>query len=70
MVSLFGKGKTLRCPDCDEAFKAPRMDEKLLGAGWAMPGTGRVTCPKCGAKHPRKDYEEVQGPGDSSAAKA
>lgn len=52
-------GKSLKCPDCGEVFRAPAMDEKLGGMGWTLPYTGRVACPKCGARRSRRDYETV-----------
>jgi len=43
MVSLFGRGKKLKCPDCGEIFKAPRFDEKSIGFGPAPPYMRHLT---------------------------
>ena len=61
VVAVFNRrsGKSLKCPDCGEVFKAPAMDEKLSGLGWTFPYMGRVACPKCGARRSRGDYETV-----------
>ncbi len=60
VLVLRNRGKQLKCPDCGQVFKAPAMDEKVMGFGSAIPGMGNVTCPNCGAKRRRKDYETVQ----------
>jgi len=70
MVSLFGRGKKLKCPDCGEIFKAPNFDEKSIGFGPAPPYMRHLTCLKCGAKRSRRDYATVQEPGDTEAARA
>lgn len=59
-VALLNRGKRLKCPDCGHVFKAPLMDEKVLGIGWTFPYFGRIGCPHCRAAHSRRDYTKVE----------
>ncbi|MCL2643064.1 MAG: hypothetical protein FWD52_06105 [Candidatus Bathyarchaeota archaeon] len=59
---LLSRSKQLKCPDCEQVFNAPIMEEKLLGFGWTFPYTGTIRCPKCGNKRSRRDYNKVERP--------
>ena len=60
VVALLGRGKQLKCPDCNHVFNAPVMEVKSSGLGWALPYMGRVKCPKCGNQRSRRDYSKVE----------
>ena len=64
---LLNRGKWLKCPDCGNVFKAPAMDERYTGIGLSPPGLGRVTCPKCGEKRSRRDYQSVPRPAQGAS---
>jgi ssDNA-binding Zn-finger/Zn-ribbon topoisomerase 1 len=57
---LLSRGKQLKCPDCENTFTAPIMEEKLTGLGYTLPYMGIVRCPKCGNKRSRRDYNKVE----------
>ena len=56
LISLRGRGKLLKCPDCGMVFAAPAFDDKISGLGKTFAGTGRLKCPKCGISRSRRDY--------------
>ncbi|MDR0461040.1 MAG: hypothetical protein LBH62_06385 [Nitrososphaerota archaeon] len=58
--ALLGRGKQLRCPDCEHVFKAPAMEEKWSGLGLTLPYMGVIKCPKCGNKRSRRDYNKIE----------
>ncbi|MCL1976877.1 MAG: zinc-ribbon domain-containing protein [Candidatus Bathyarchaeota archaeon] len=60
VVALLNRGKQLKCPDCNQVFNAPVMEEKLSGLGFTFPYTGVVKCPKCGNKRSRRDYKKPE----------
>ena len=59
LVSLAGRGRQLKCPDCGNVFTAPAMDVKMSGLGWTLPHMGNVKCPKCGQSRSRRDYQKA-----------
>ena len=59
LVSLAGRGRQLKCPDCGTVFAAPAVDNKRSGLGWTFPYTGFVKCPKCGESRSRRDYQKA-----------
>ena len=60
VLVLYARGQTLKCPNCGEVFKAPLMDQRVVGIGWSPPYMGRVECPKCKETRSRRDYQKVQ----------
>lgn len=60
VIALLNRGKRLKCPNCANTFKAPLMDEKMLGVGWTFPYMGNVECPHCHAMHSRRGYKTVK----------
>ena len=56
VTGLMSRGKKLKCPDCGTVFPAPMMDEKGVTVGFTFPYTGQLTCPKCKARHSRREY--------------
>jgi uncharacterized C2H2 Zn-finger protein len=63
---LLSRGKKLKCPDCENTFTAPILDEKLMGLGYTIPYLGLVRCPKCGNKRSRRDYNKVESHTEKS----
>ncbi|MDR2707621.1 MAG: hypothetical protein LBB87_02585 [Nitrososphaerota archaeon] len=57
---ILSHGKQLKCPDCERIFNAPIMEEKYTGFGWTLPYMGNITCPKCGNKRSRRDFNKVE----------
>jgi predicted RNA-binding Zn-ribbon protein involved in translation (DUF1610 family) len=58
-VTLAGRGRRLKCPDCGTVFAAPSVDLKRSGLGWTPPYMGVVKCPKCGESRSRRDYQKA-----------
>jgi len=59
VAALLNRGKQLRCPDCENTFNAPILEQKTLGFGWTLPYMGTIRCPKCGKNRSRRDYTKV-----------
>ncbi len=59
LLSIAGRRRQLKCPDCGTVFAAPAMDVKRSGLGWTLPFMGNVKCPKCGQSRSRRDYQKA-----------
>jgi len=55
---LLARGKRLKCPNCGTVFSVPIMDEKRHGFGLNFAYTGKITCPNCGQRRSRRDYQK------------
>ncbi|MHB1908763.1 MAG: hypothetical protein ACYCQJ_07800 [Nitrososphaerales archaeon] len=58
-----GRGKPIKCPECDAVFKKPAFVEKKGGIGFSLPGIGDYTCPKCGYRGNTSNFVSAEESG-------
>jgi hypothetical protein len=68
LVGLRGRGRLIRCPECDAAFKRPAFAEKSSGIGFSIGGLGSYTCPNCKYRASTNSFAYVEGNDSSSSS--
>jgi uncharacterized C2H2 Zn-finger protein len=58
-ASLLAGRQMLKCPECGNVFRSPRVETKRSGLGWTLPYMGKIKCPKCGESRGRRDYQKA-----------